>query len=73
MDGRVITGELACIDRQGNVVLQHAAQSLGEGTEERQMGMAIIPRQQRQNCLIEVLVAALGLQCWCLRVCQYAA
>ena len=54
VDGRTITGELACVDKQGTVVLQHAVQSLGVGTEERHMGMAIIPRPQRKDCLVEV-------------------
>lgn len=54
IDGRIITGYFVCLDKQGNLVLQNAVQSFADHSEERQMGMAIVPKQQRTSCHVEV-------------------
>ena len=46
-DGRLISGILTCLDKQGNIVLQHAAQHLDSSREERHLGTVIVPRDQR--------------------------
>ena len=46
-DGRLISGVLTCLDKQGNIVLQHAAQHLEPSREERHLGTVIVPRDQR--------------------------
>ncbi|CAL8461861.1 g1392 [Coccomyxa elongata] len=57
VDGRVITGNLSCVDKQQNLVLQHATQSystINDPTGERQLGTVIVPKQQRKSCHVEV-------------------
>lgn len=48
-DGRLISGSLTCLDKQGNIVLQHAAQHLEHSIEERHLGTAIVPKKQRMK------------------------
>ncbi len=63
VDGRVITGNLSCIDKQQNLVLQHATQSysaINDPTGERQLGTVIVPRKQRKSCHVEVCLTLSG-------------
>ena len=48
-DGRLISGILTCLDKQGNIVLQHAAQHLEHSIEERHLGTVIVPKKQRMK------------------------
>ncbi|BDA41416.1 hypothetical protein COCOBI_02-1960 [Coccomyxa sp. Obi] len=58
VDGRVITGNLSCIDKQQNLVLQHATQSystINDPNGERQLGTVIVPKQQSKSCHVELM------------------
>ena len=57
IDGRQVTGNLVCIDKQQNLVLQHSTQSYSSTSDpsgDRQLGTVIVPRQQRKSCQVEV-------------------
>ncbi|CAK0783784.1 hypothetical protein CVIRNUC_006984 [Coccomyxa viridis] len=54
-DGRVISGLLTCLDKQGNIVLQHAAQHLEPSLEERHLGTVIVPQNQRLKTQVLVM------------------
>lgn len=57
-DGRLISGIFTCLDKQGNIVLQHAAQHLEPSDEERHLGTVIVPRNQRIKTQAMVLCQA---------------
>lgn len=56
-DGRTLAGTLACLDPQGNIVLQDAS-AVGSGGEadssSHYLGCLIVPPQQRSACALEV-------------------
>ena len=64
-DGRILLGNLRCIDRQGNLLLantmevrrrEQAAQAQAQlgvtnaGWEERQVGLVVVPERHRRRC-----------------------
>ncbi|KAK9846489.1 hypothetical protein WJX81_005167 [Elliptochloris bilobata] len=64
-DGRVLVGQLSCLDKQGNIILSHtvqvlagcsagAEQKLKRHPEERLIGLVLVPPQQRVSCEVEV-------------------
>ena len=70
-DGRLISGILTCLDKQGNIVLQHAAQHLESSREERHLGTVIVPRGQRTKTQAMVRHAwphSLACECACVPV-----
>lgn len=52
--GRVITGRLQCLDKQGNLVLSGAQEMLANKAEPRSMGMVLVPPQQQQRVELQV-------------------
>lgn len=51
--GRIITGELLCMDKQGNLVLGKAQEEVPKA-EPRQMGMVLVPLHQQKNVELQV-------------------
>jgi len=65
-DGRIMTGELYCFDKNGNIILTNATEyrSIKGKTESRGMGHApvLIPPEQRINVtVVSDTAAALGI------------
>lgn len=57
-DGRVLTGDFHCMDREGNVVLGNSYVHLkgGQGThEDRRMGLVLIPPSHRVSVEVEAM------------------
>lgn len=44
-DGRTLTGRFTCVDHQGNLVLDSATERAPEATEEREVGLVLIPQK----------------------------
>lgn len=38
-DGRLLVGELSCLDKQGNIILSHTVQVLSEGSTGTQVAL----------------------------------
>ena len=68
-DGRVLIGNLQCLDKQGNILLanaveirkkqvsclntQTAGSAINAGWDERMVGLVIIPPQHRKTCEVK--------------------
>ncbi|KAL6776588.1 hypothetical protein ACKKBG_A21755 [Auxenochlorella protothecoides x Auxenochlorella symbiontica] len=58
-DGRVLVGELSCLDADGNIILAGAHEELidehdGTCTRQQPMGSILIPAAKRTSVLVEV-------------------
>jgi len=51
--GRIVIGELQCLDKQGNLVLGNAHEEVPKA-EPRQMGIVLVPLQQQKNVEVQV-------------------
>jgi small nuclear ribonucleoprotein (snRNP)-like protein len=52
--GRTLTGELQCMDKQGNLVLGNVQEDLGAKTEPRRMGIVLVPLSQQKSVELQV-------------------
>ncbi|KAL0054670.1 hypothetical protein WJX82_000808 [Trebouxia sp. C0006] len=57
-DGRVLIGELLCIDKQANIILGNTFQQVQSDSapfKERPIGQVLVPASQRKSCHVEVM------------------
>eukprot|EP00884_Botryococcus_braunii_P011715 jgi/Botrbrau1/20544/Bobra.145_2s0093.1 len=62
-DGRVFVGDFSCLDRQGNLVLSNARQTMSDGpprgivsmVADMPMGMVLVPLKQQVACHVEAM------------------
>lgn len=62
-DGRTLVGQFTCIDRQGNLVLDHALEYVpaqAEGEEGREVGLVLVPQRHWATVEREVLAGEGG-------------
>ena len=60
-DGRILVGDFICLDKQGNIILNHAIERYEENgkTEEKLLGQVLVPATQRETCDIETVTSDL--------------
>lgn len=56
-DGRVLFGELNCLDKQGNLILinTYELQELNGRRHQKEMGQVLIPAAHRTSCELEAM------------------
>mmetsp|Transcript_11492 Transcript_11492/g.20355 ORF Transcript_11492/g.20355 Transcript_11492/m.20355 type:complete len:106 (-) Transcript_11492:522-839(-) len=54
-DGRVFEGEFQCLDKQGNLILGRAVERMGGTSEDRQVGMVLVPRAHCKDVSVQIL------------------
>eukprot|EP00877_Chromochloris_zofingiensis_P000826 jgi/Chrzof1/10744/Cz05g10240.t1 len=58
--GRVLVGDFACLDKQGNLILSNTNEFIDNGSSkptERQMGMVLVPKAQQADVHMQVTLA----------------
>lgn len=53
----MLVGEFICLDKQGNIILHHAAErvEIDGQAEEKFLGQILVPAKQRVKCEVELL------------------